>query len=373
MKIIFFGDKFLGSDAMAHFKYSNDISLCGIIDDGDPGIFPEIKRISIHDNTIDKDMPVVIAFAENSAAIAAREKLLKSGFSKIYCYNKLPLHSACDEMGIYDSPELIASVPVSSSLIDTSRWGDAVLPQAEMHASDMCNLNCAGCTHFSPLFHEIGCDIEGALEDIKMLRDKFSHVMEFNILGGEPFMNPNIGKLVLGARRLLPDTILTLVSNGLMIPRIPPATLEQIKKANVAISISVYEPTKKVLNAVKRCLRIARIPFMLRIGVNKESFNRPIAIRPDGNYQLACISPNCVNIYHGKIARCPTLMYVPKFNQTFGEHLPEDGIMDLKTCGDGRALLAKLNERVPLCEHCVLNPMEWHTCTMPAKKEDFAV
>ena len=66
-------------------------------------------------------------------------------------------------------------------------------------------------------------------------------------------------------------------------------------------------------------------------------------------------------------------MYVPKFNQTFGEHLPEDGIMDLKTCGDGRALLAKLNERVPLCEHCVLNPMKWHACTMPAKMEDFAV
>ena len=44
--------------------------------------------------------------------------------------------------------------------LNLSGWGDVVMPHIELHISDKCNLNCKGCTHFSPLFEDVGAVLE---------------------------------------------------------------------------------------------------------------------------------------------------------------------------------------------------------------------
>lgn len=50
------------------------------------------------------------------------------------------------------------------------------MPHIELHISDKCNLNCRGCTHFSPLYNEIGAVFEEKIDDIKKIKRLFDEV-----------------------------------------------------------------------------------------------------------------------------------------------------------------------------------------------------
>ena len=95
-------------------------------------------------------------------------------------------------------------------------WGDSVLPNMEIHISDKCNLNCRNCTHFSPLYDEIGVDFEKCIEDVRILRSKFSNIGRLDILGGEPLLNPDLDKYIIALKSLLPDTYLNIFTNGIL-------------------------------------------------------------------------------------------------------------------------------------------------------------
>jgi hypothetical protein len=80
-----------------------------------------------------------------------------------------------------------------------------------------------------------------------------------------------------------------------------------------------------------------------------------------------------VTIADGKIGRCPTLMYIEKFNEVFHQNLPLDGIYKLSEYeGKGDVLLSELEKEVPLCKHCINNEMTWAVCGKEIRFEDFA-
>ena len=105
----------------------------------------------------------------------------------------------------------------------------------------------------------------------------------------------------------------------------------------------------------------------------KQIFNRPISVNVHSKYKNLCISDGCIAVSDGKIARCPTLMFIYKFNEVFNENLPEEGIYFLDKVEDGEWLLSELKKEVPLCKHCVKNEMNWSLCGLERKFEDFAV
>lgn len=65
-------------------------------------------------------------------------------------------------------------------------------------------------------------------------------------------------------------------------------------------------------------------------------------------------------------------MYIEKFNEVFGTHLPSEGIYNLEECPEGEKLVKLLDRKVPLCAHCVLNEAEWAVCGKNPRLEDFA-
>jgi MoaA/NifB/PqqE/SkfB family radical SAM enzyme len=103
----------------------------------------------------------------------------------------------------------------------------------EMHISDACNLNCRGCAHFAPTFENKLPDIESRLNDVRRLKGKVSHIIRFYILGGEPFLNPQIDDYVREIRKILPTTELYIVTNGLLINKLKSETLQTIRDNNV--------------------------------------------------------------------------------------------------------------------------------------------
>lgn len=248
-----------------------------------------------------------------------------------------------------------------------------ILPHVEMHICDYCNLNCAGCTHFSPIFERKMPDAEKRIADVKRLSEKVGVILQFFILGGEPLLNPEITRYIVEIREILPDTDIWVVTNGLLIPVIGEEVLTCMRNNNISMSVSEYEPTHHIIDKIISRIRNAGIHYNIRPFDIKQKFVKPLSLSPDSKYKKCCLSEGCVNIWDGMIARCPTLMYINKFNEMFGTNLPNGGIYHLDSCPQGNELLTLLEQEVPLCEHCIENEMEWSRCDKKIMLSDFAI
>lgn len=308
-----------------------------------------------------KDYNITIIIAINSFKIAQHVffELKDSGFSDIWWFKEKKRFFGKDFF--YEQ------------CICCRAWQKNMIEHMEMHVMDACNLNCKGCAHFSPIFENVVPDMASRVADIKMFMEKGIHPVQFNLLGGEPFLNPELGEIAKKVRTILPDTDIVIVTNGLLIPKADASVLTLIAESNVKVSISEYEPTHKIIDVICDKLDCFGIVYEIRSFGTKEKFNKPLSINEAESSKRLCISYGCITLWNGMIARCPTLMYIDAFNKRFGTKLPNDGVMQLSSCSKGEELLEQLEQEVPLCSHCIRNEIEWGVCDKTILCSDFAV
>lgn len=316
---------------------------------------PDGNRIcSIND--IPKDSVIVISIANFETAFAVASELRKNGFQNFFWYNiKNKRREYIDFF--------------KEQCADCSSWGEDTLLHVEIHAMDACNLNCKGCTHFAPLFEKKKPDTALRTRDFELLRNKISSVVDFYIMGGEPLLNDELIDYIKAAKSAFPDSSIVIVTNGLLIPKCSDELLDFICKENVCISISEYAPTHQIIDKIIEKLLKHNVIYNIREFDSKQVFNLPLSMKKtDERY---CISKGCINIYDGKIACCPTLIYLPVLNQRFGTAFPEDGIIDLSSNVKGLELKEKLSQPVSLCDYCSKNEINWNVCSGMLDISDF--
>lgn len=333
------------------------IKIEGFIDREKKGSIAGIPVFSIDD--IDRKSQIIIAIQSLDVAIEINEDLKNRGYKDIWRF-----------IGRWKK---YGKNFVNETCISCIGWKGIILPQVEMHIMDACNLNCRGCTHFAPIFVMDEPDIKVRLDDVSNFSKKFGHIIRFVILGGEPFLNKNIGIYVKEIRKILPNTMIEIVTNGLLLPGVSDEVLKVIKTNDVRISISEYAPTHKKIDEIMEKLDRNAILYEIRGFDKKQKFNIPLSLTADSIHKKLCISDGCITIRDGKMARCPTLMYIRDFNKKFGTNFPDGGIIDMSDEISGTDLLKKFKERVPLCDYCVQNEVDWSVCGKDVKCEDFAI
>lgn len=360
MNMIFYGAGNWGQDALNEFfsKKNQREKFIGFADSHKDGIYCGHPIVTLQ--KINKENTAVVITVNNSLTVTEiYYQLKKCRIKHIYWFiNK----SISGEDGDF----------LRDECLDCRDWGEAVLPKVEMHIADHCNLNCKGCTHFSPIFNKTFPDLNSRIDDVKTLKKKVSHIALFSILGGEPFLNPDIGYYVEEIRKILPDTYIDIVTNGLLIPKLDKELLKCILNNRVVVSISEYEPTHRAIIQIEDRLKEYGVLYEIRKYEEKRKFIKPLSVSGKSKYPHKCISEGCVNIWNGKIARCPTLMYIDRFNEIFHQSLPNTGIMPLQDCPDQAELLELLKRDVPLCKHCVCYEVEWGQCGKHPALTDFA-
>jgi len=358
MKIVFYGAGKWGKKALELLQSDEKAarSFIGYADSNKTGLYCGYPILTIEQ--LPEDTVIVITIAKSSFAVDIYYLLRKYGFYDLYCFVNREKKSLVHNF-------------LEDNCISCKTWGDCVLGQVEMHVVDFCNLNCKGCTHFSPIFKKIIPDTVSRINDIKVLNGKFSYIFNFFLLGGEPLLNPDIIAYLDSARKILPHTNITIVTNGLLLPSLKEEVFEHVRSNDIVLSISEYEPTHRMLPRIIEKLEQESVFYEIR--QHKETFSKPLSLTAHSKYPHRCISDGCVNILDGKIARCPTLMYIDEFNQKFGMNLPNEGILELKNAPSGRNLLDYLKQEVPLCRHCIAYDTTWERCGMNPQVEDFAV
>ena len=80
-----------------------------------------------------------------------------------------------------------------------------MLDAVELHLADRCNMNCTGCSHFSPFADEWYASLDQIAEDLKLLSSKFDgRIRHINVLGGEPLLNKNLSAIFSWIRAAFP-------------------------------------------------------------------------------------------------------------------------------------------------------------------------
>lgn len=352
VKIIIYGAGKNGELALRTLeRYGLKSSVIGFADSNKQGEYLKYPIVSIDD--INKEMICIIAIEKSSDVVEVQQILVKNEINHIYWFT-----------------------PGIKKQIDKSFFEDCcrqlegcILPQVEMHIMDACNLNCRGCAHYSPIFEREIPNFDERIKDVRLLKEKFDDILRFYILGGEPFLNPEVGKYAQTIREILPNTDIRIVTNGLLVPKLSQDILKAIKDANVIIEISKYEPTYRIIDEIKAILNKAEVAYIVRDFDLNHKFNLPLSFKEnDGIY---CISNGCVTIWNGKIAKCPQVMYMDYFNKHFSTSFPVDGILNLEDCPEREELKMYLKKEVLLCKHCAKNEVDWSVCGKNASLSDF--
>ncbi len=127
--------------------------------------------------------------------------------------------------------------------------------QTDVLVTERCTLACSHCNMFMPHFTSPNHRTLDILKsDIDLFFSKVDYVSVFHLVGGEPFLNPNIEDVIRHVVSNYTSKIdkLIITTNGTILPK--QSTLDLLKSSDVILSISDY--TDKLENIKTKVLKV---------------------------------------------------------------------------------------------------------------------
>jgi organic radical activating enzyme len=130
--------------------------------------------------------------------------------------------------------------------------------QSDVLVTEKCNLNCSHCNMFIPHFempkHR---ELDTMIKDIDSYFNIVDYVSVFHLVGGEPFLHPQIENVIQHILSNYIDRIdkFIITTNGSIAPKL--STIELLKSSNVILSVSNYsDKLQKLKNKVEKVIGI---------------------------------------------------------------------------------------------------------------------
>ena len=115
-----------------------------------------------------------------------------------------------------------------------------MIESLEYHITDHCNLNCAGCSHFSPLAKLWCVDWNEFTNEWDTVANSGLKIKRIRVLGGEPLLHPDLGRMLTYLRYLFPVGDINVVTNGILLNKRKAELLPIFIKNDISLTISYY-------------------------------------------------------------------------------------------------------------------------------------
>lgn len=243
----------------------------------------------------------------------------------------------------------------------------ATLTKTDFHLTEHCNFACKGCGHFCPIAEPEFADLDQYKKDMKRLSELFTHIYFLNLMGGEPLLHPGICDFIKVARESFPNSIISVVTNGILLQKMPELFWTTLKECSSGVIVSLYPPLEPLI--AERIFLAAsydvNIKFLslttFRGGLNLKGDNDKIAV-----FNKCKVIERCHFLKKGTMSVCGMPHHFEHFNKKFDEHLPQDGIFDIhdpELTGD--KIVEIFDTAIEGCRYC--NPFsrsfEWGVST----------
>ena len=229
----------------------------------------------------------------------------------------------------------------------------------EFIVTDYCNLNCRGCTHYSPLARKEFVAIDELKRDMAHLGAVCgSEVKDVYLIGGETLLYPQLDEAMDALRGSFPSQRLYVFTNGLILGRMDDGFWESARRNKAIIAITRY-PVKFDYDAVEALC--AQKGVEVRVFGDRrqaDTFFR-FALDPEGRQNkyvshFKCYNRGCVSVVDGYVYPCSISACIKHLNRT-GETKFEHRRGDRIAVGDVRsaAQIKRLRDHaVPFCSYC---------------------
>lgn len=227
------------------------------------------------------------------------------------------------------------------------------------HTVDGCNLNCIGCSTFSPLVDNSFVDISFFEKDIKRMSE-LGDIEMMELIGGEVLLHPNIMELLEVSRKYIAMGKIALVTNGVLLVKQGVDFWESCKRNNISIKTTPY-PIKLDIEKIIEMAERYEVDLSYYYGGSKIFFVKyPLNI--DGKDNVIknfsrCDSSVCDTLRDGKMYSCYKSYCIKFFNEYYKMDfkVSEMDFKDIYNTKDLDELLDFMCSPTPFCRYCDLN------------------
>ncbi len=230
--------------------------------------------------------------------------------------------------------------------------GKSHLLKFEVQLVDHCNLNCANCSHYSPLVKQRYLDLEEYEKDCKRLSDLFNGEVEWiHLMGGEPLLFPDLEKVFDITRGCFLHGQIVLVTNGILLDKLGGSFWDSCKKNNIEIYKTEYpikQPEEKAHLIYKYDDRIR----MRRNLIDERGIKDPC-----DSFKNCFLGNECIQLRKGKLYTCPTAAYAEIINDYFSLDInfSNSDYVDIYSCDSAEDIMEKLSNPIPFCKYCCVD------------------
>jgi len=227
--------------------------------------------------------------------------------------------------------------------------------------TDHCNLNCKGCSSFSPIAEEGFLNIQTYKKDIEKLAELTENkLFSFFFTGGEPLLHPDIHEILDIARKYFPGSHIRLLTNGLLLLIMPEVFWKCCQKNEVEIFMSRY-PIKINFDLLEEKVKEYGVKLDFIEGSNfpvKLMYKYPLDLNGKQTLKRSyniCNQIYCCNtIKDGKIYPCSPIARIGHFNKYFNKKLEisSGDALELKNVKSVDEIYDFLCSPKPFCKYC---------------------
>lgn len=228
------------------------------------------------------------------------------------------------------------------------------LKYLELHLTDHCNLNCKGCTHYSPIAPERYADPHQHEKDMRRLSQLYRTIHTIRLMGGEPLLHPDAHLFIRITRSAFPGSAIRFVTNGILLPQASQAFWDACRDTNTIINLTVYPPVHKRFDDYRSLCEDKGVSLSTRYA---ETFlahcNLKGTSQKNRAFNLCPLRLRCLYLQDGRLYPCAMSALVHYFNESFGYKITADkGINIHSNFTSGRKVLMKLSKPIDTCKWC---------------------
>ena len=270
---------------------------------------------------------------------------------------------------------IVQSHNINSTLIRNLQTGIIrCIPRADMKIIvglvEHCNLNCAGCDHFSPLAKPQFADFEEMERDFTRLAELFHDrpgVLSFQ--GGEPLLHPEIIKFMAMTRQKFPRARIYIITNGTKLLSMSDEFWNSCKENNIEILTTKYPININYDAKKEKALQKGiKFEFLNENQPVKTLYKLPFDLdghQDERNSFLLCHRANvCIYLQNGRVYTCTVAPTARHFDRAFGTHIfsEEGNSIDIYKAKSAEEILEFLAKPIPFCRFCKVQNTKERIC-----------
>lgn len=197
-----------------------------------------------------------------------------------------------------------------SSCLKNSDGGILNLKYVDIIVTERCSLKCKDCSNLMQYYiNPKNCDLTLLLDSIDKLMKCVDYLNEFRVIGGEPFMNNELHKVMSRLINYKNVDNVVIYTNGTIIPS--GENLVCLKNDKVALDITNYGVLSRNFDRIVKILKENNIKYVVN-DIKGVKWNECASIKYQERSEkeitdmfMNCCVNDVISLLHGKLYRCP--------------------------------------------------------------------